>query len=59
MEIYCLVNGVKKLLIEGEGLNKQGRSVWKGRGGGSSVVILPLGYVPRQKEASDTIDRNE
>ena len=30
------------LLIEGKRLNKQGGSEWIGRGGGSSVVTIPL-----------------
>ena len=45
---------MQELLIEGEGLNKQGRSVWTGRDGGSSVVAIPLGDVPGENEASET-----
>ena len=47
---------MKELLIEGEGLNKQGGSVWIGRGGGSSAVAIPLGDVPRGNKASQTIE---
>ena len=43
---------MKELLIEGEGLNKQGGNVWIGRGGGggSSAVTISLGNVPGWKE---------
>ncbi len=37
----------------GEGLNKQKRSVWIGRGRGSSVVTTHLGDVPEGSEASE------
>ena len=39
---------MKELLIEEEELNRQGGSVWIGRGGGSSAVPFPF-------EASETI----
>ncbi len=39
---------MKEVLLEGEGLNKQG-----GRGGGSSSVATPLGDVPGESEASE------
>ena len=41
---------MKELLIEG------GRSMWIGRGGGSSVVAIYLGDVPGENEALETID---
>ena len=37
---------------EGEGLNKQGGSVWIGRGGGSSVNVIPFCDVPGGNETS-------
>ena len=30
-------------LIEAEGLNKQGGSVWRGRGGHTMAIAIPLG----------------
>ena len=41
-----------EVLLEGEGCNKQGGSVWIGRGGGFSAVATPLGDVPGGSEAS-------
>ena len=38
---------MKEVLIEGERLNKQGESIWIGRGGGSSTVATSLGKVSR------------
>lgn len=32
---------VRGVLLEGEGMNKQGQSIWIGRGGGSSAVATP------------------
>ena len=43
---------MKVLLIEGEGFNKQGGSVWRGRGGGSPAVAIPSGDISRGNEAS-------
>ena len=43
---------MKELLIEWEGLNKQGGSFWIGRGGGSLSTD-----VARGNEVSETIDR--
>ena len=43
---------MKELLIEGEGLNKQGRSVRIGKRGDSSALAIPLGDVPREIEVS-------
>ena len=34
---------MKEVLIEGEGLNKEGESLWIGSGGGSSAMTIPLG----------------
>ena len=34
-------------------LNKQGGSVWIG-GGGSSVMAIPLGDIPRENKALET-----
>ena len=45
---------MKVLLIEGEGLNQQGGSVWIGRGGGSSAIIL--GNIPGGSKVSETIN---
>ena len=42
---------MKVLVMEGEGLNKQGESVWIGRGGGSSAVAITLGNIPGGDEA--------
>ena len=40
------------------GLNKQGGSVWIGRGGDSSAVAIPSwGDIPGRNEPSKTIDR--
>ena len=36
---------MKELIIEGEGLNKQGWNIWIGRGRGSSAMIIHLGDV--------------
>ena len=47
---------MKEMLIE-EGLNKQGWTVWIGRVGGSSALVIHLRNVPKRNEASDTIDR--
>ena len=44
---------MKEMLIDGEGLNKQGGSAWIGRSGGSSVMVIPLGGVTRGNEASE------
>lgn len=30
-------------MVEGEGLNRQGKSVWIGRGESSSAMAIPLG----------------
>ena len=40
-----------------ERLNKHEGSVWIGRGGSSSAVAIPLGYIPRGNDISDKIDR--
>ena len=40
----------EKLLMEGEGLNKQGRSVRIGRGEGSYAVAMPLWDIPGGNE---------
>ena len=40
------------MLVEGEGVNEQGGSVWTGRGGGPLAVATPLGDVPGGSEAS-------
>ena len=47
---------MQDVLIEGKDLNKHGRSVWRGRGGGSSAVAIPLGNIPRGNEVSETKD---
>lgn len=44
---------MRGMLIEGEVLNKQERSVWIGRGGGSPAMATPLGNVPGGIEASE------
>ncbi len=36
--------------LEGKGLNKQGGSVWIGRGRGASAMATPLGDVPGGNE---------
>ena len=46
----------KKLLIEGEGLNKQGERVWIWGGGGSSALDILLEDIPRGNKVSETID---
>ena len=46
---------MKEVLIEREGLDKQGGCVWIGRGGGSFAVALE--DISRESEASETIDR--
>ncbi len=43
---------MKELLLEGESFNKQGGSVWIGRGGGSIAMASPLGDVPGGSEVS-------
>ena len=48
---------MKELLIEGEGLNKQGGNVCMRRGGGSSTVTITSGNVSGGNEASEAIDR--
>ena len=48
---------MKYMMIEGEGLTKQGWSLWIGRGGGFSAVVIPLRDVSGGNEASETIDR--
>ena len=49
---------MREVLLEGEGWNKQGGSVWIGRGGGFSAVTTPSGDVPGESEASEVqIDR--
>ena len=40
---------MKEMLIEGKVLNKQGGSVWIGRGGDSSAMATPLGEISREK----------
>ena len=37
---------MKEFLIEKEGLNKQGESVWIRRVGGSSAMTIPLQDIP-------------
>ena len=46
---------MEEVLIEGEDLNKEGRNVWIGRGGGSSAVVILLGDVSGGNEAAETI----
>ena len=45
-----------KVMIVWQALNKQGGSVWIGRGGGFPAVAIPLRDVSRGNEASKTID---
>ena len=47
------------MLIEKEGLNKQGESVWIGRGGGSTAIAIPLGDISGGNEASETKDKTK
>ena len=47
---------MKEVLIEGEGLTIQEGSLWIGRGGGSTAVVIPLNGTPGGNEASITID---
>ena len=42
---------MKEVLIERKGLNMQ-VSVWIGKGGGSSVVAIPLGDVQGQQNST-------
>lgn len=44
---------MKGELVEKEDLNRQGRSVWIGRGGGSPAVAIPLGRGSGKIKASD------
>ena len=48
---------MKDLPIECDGLNKQGGSVWIGRGGGSSAMAIPLEDIQGGNEVTQTIDR--
>ena len=43
---------MKELLIEEGGSNKQGGSVWIGRDGSSSVVVIPLADIFGGNKAS-------
>ncbi len=44
---------MKEVPLEGGRMNKQGGSVWIGRGGGSSAVVTPLEDVPGGSEAAE------
>ncbi len=44
---------MKEVLVEEEGLNRQGGSVWIERGGGCSAVATPLGDITRGSEVSE------
>ena len=46
---------MKEVLIEWEGLNKQGENVWIGKGGGSSALVITMGNLPSGNEA-ETIE---
>ena len=49
---------VREALLEGEGWNKQGGSVWIGKSGGFSAAATPLGDVPGGSEVSELyVDR--
>ena len=48
---------MKELLIECDGLNQQGGSVWLGGGGGSSALAIPLEGRQGGNKAAQTIDR--
>ena len=48
---------MKEVMIEGEGMNKQGRTVWMWRGGGSSDVATLLRNVHRENEAPEIMDK--
>ena len=48
---------MKVVLIDGEGLNKHGKSACRGRGGGSSAMAIPLCDISGGNEASQTKTR--
>ena len=47
---------MKEFLIDGEDFNREGGSVFIGRGGGYPAVVIPLGNISGGNEASETID---
>lgn len=44
------------MLLEADGLNMQGGSVWIGRGGDSSAMVYRLDDIPSRNQGATTLD---